>query len=600
MTGGVTNDRSVVLEDAKTDASHPRWNNQTAGLSGDRQNSGERPVSGWGQMRDVPRGGGSRAVADEDRIRARVLNGQNPPGMRMAASGQPPEGSVSIPERRSSQPGSPPPGRGANEKTPASPCPAVAYAFTDDKAYREAYADGFIPKGEAYYAGKDGNTVHFAGSTKTVSRDEYYRGASAAAHPAPEERSPSGGQPGPEAIRARIASWGREMEVRAARESSPFTRRGFLFSKAGRAMMGMTEPVYGANQMLSSGVRWVTSAGGYFPNSLSRAAGAWEQSADSAAARLDHTQQIAREAAGLRNGQWDWWSIAGAAGSPANWIPAGRAVKGLKWGAEYLPAASRWAVNNVFTRGMTGGAVFGALKPTAPGEGETHAGIRLENAAAGAAWGLVLGPVIEYAVAPVVQRIAGKGAEPVSGGKQKSGPEGGGEKGGPEPVVEGRSVEKPHATLNGQRVEPQIIDTDLYHGTRMTWAEVVEGGGMPAEGTNIDLLNHVNQGGNSAFRGTTRMAATPDGQGAAAWAGEGGLVLKIDGLKVPGYDVNKLMEGRIARPQGDFTGNLWSGEQEIAVHARVPLSTIREYGTVEILESGRPRVNWEPNPHYEP
>jgi hypothetical protein len=149
-------------------------------------------------------------------------------------------------------------------------------------------------------------------------------------------------------------------------------------------------------------------------------------------------------------------------------------------------------------------------------------------------------------------------------------------------------------------VEPEIIDTELYHGARMTWAQVQKAGGLPADGTNLDLSNHVKQGGNSAFRGTTRVVSTPDGQGAAAWADEGGLVLKIDGTKIRGYDINKLMAGNIARPPRDYAGNPWSGEQEIAIHARVPLSAIREYGVVEKLSSGRLRVRWEVNPHYEP
>jgi hypothetical protein len=94
------------------------------------------------------------------------------------------------------------------------------------------------------------------------------------------------------------------------------------------------------------------------------------------------------------------------------------------------------------------------------------------------------------------------------------------------------------------------------------------------------------------------MPATQDGQGAAGWAGNGGLVVEIDGTKIPGYDLNKFMEGRIAKPDGSFGNNPLYGEQEIAIHAGVPLSAIRRYGVVEELKSGRLRVDLKDNPFY--
>jgi hypothetical protein len=62
--------------------------------------------------------------------------------------------------------------------------------------------------------------------------------------------------------------------------------------------------------------------------------------------------------------------------------------------------------------------------------------------------------------------------------------------------------------------------------------------------------------------------------------------------------VNEIMEGRVENPTGGFGGNPLRGEQEIAIHAEVPLSAIKRYGYVEATRSGSLRVNWNWNPLY--
>jgi hypothetical protein len=282
-------------------------------------------------------------------------------------------------------------------------CPAVAYSFSNEQSRKEAYDSGFIPRGAAYYLGSDGNTVHFAGTDRTVSREEYYRGMPA--NPpvaAVSDRGATGAPLNPEEVQRQLAAWNHDLEVQSARESSPFSLRGFLYSKAGRAAMGITEPFVGLGQILTSGTRWLTSAGGLLPNALSRGIGSLEEGVNDTAARLAQAQQIARDAAGLRKDQWDWWSIGGNIASPANWIPVGRALKGLKWAGEAFPAVSRW-INNIFTRGAVAGGVIGTLKPTPDG---TQPEARLSNAGEGALTGTVLGPVFERIVAPVAAKVA--------------------------------------------------------------------------------------------------------------------------------------------------------------------------------------------------
>jgi hypothetical protein len=100
-----------------------------------------------------------------------------------------------------------------------------------------------------------------------------------------------------------------------------------------------------------------------------------------------------------------------------------------------------------------------------------------------------------------------------------------------------------YGLINGEKITPQRQNPELYYGTdKLTWGDIVEQGGLPQRGDNRDLVAHVKGAYDSAFIGTTKLPATEDGQGAAAWAGEGGLVLEIDGRQIPGYDLNWEME----------------------------------------------------------
>lgn len=151
---------------------------------------------------------------------------------------------------------------------------------------------------------------------------------------------------------------------------------------------------------------------------------------------------------------------------------------------------------------------------------------------------------------------------------------------------------------NGELVPPSHHGGG-YHGTSQVPPATAFADGLPGRGTDVGLETHVNQTGNSAFRGTTPMPMTPDGAaGAAHWAGEGGWVYKIEG--VPTWDVNRLLEGRRMTP-GGFAGNLMVGEMESVVPARVPGRNIQ--GAYPVIEGrgGTLRLGpFEPNPHFSP
>jgi hypothetical protein len=148
--------------------------------------------------------------------------------------------------------------------------------------------------------------------------------------------------------------------------------------------------------------------------------------------------------------------------------------------------------------------------------------------------------------------------------------------------------------LDKDRVEPMIFQA-IYHGTSELQPEKIKlFGGLPAKGMDIDLVRHVEPlpgaAENSAFRGTVQFPLSPGfDSGAALWAGEGGWVYKISDY--PGYDICRLLEGKIPDGNGGFRGPLMSGEQEVAIPARVSSSKIRAVGDV-VLRRGRYRVVW--------
>ena len=151
---------------------------------------------------------------------------------------------------------------------------------------------------------------------------------------------------------------------------------------------------------------------------------------------------------------------------------------------------------------------------------------------------------------------------------------------------------------NGKLVSPNVYGGELHYGTDSITPEVAFEKGLPGRGDNTDLLQHVHQASDSAFRGTTRHIFDSDGGGAGQWAGENGWVYKIDGT--PSWDLNAQLDGRVPRPDGSFAGNPMYGEHEQAVLANIPRERI--VGAIRIVERNG-RLIPQPmiaNPHYKP
>jgi hypothetical protein len=156
-----------------------------------------------------------------------------------------------------------------------------------------------------------------------------------------------------------------------------------------------------------------------------------------------------------------------------------------------------------------------------------------------------------------------------------------------------------YATVNGKPVQPFNYET-LYHGTDaktvgapgMTadqLAQKIYAEGLPARGSNVDLVDHtINQSPDRAFRGATQSPVTQEkNAGAAYWADEGGIVIKLK--NVPGYDVNQALEGQVKTPTG-FSGNPKYGEQEIAVPGAIKPENIDKIFKVEVGSRGALRL----------
>ncbi len=136
-----------------------------------------------------------------------------------------------------------------------------------------------------------------------------------------------------------------------------------------------------------------------------------------------------------------------------------------------------------------------------------------------------------------------------------------------------------------------------YHGSSKVKIEDVLDQGFLRRGSNWDLKDHVEQRGNSAFRGVTEMSSDPVGEsGAVYWAGVGGWVFEI--RHIPTWDVNTLLEGRVRTAFG-YRGNLMRGENELAIPAHIPLPFIKKWGKVTRSYTGKLRVKeWHNNPSY--
>jgi len=157
----------------------------------------------------------------------------------------------------------------------------------------------------------------------------------------------------------------------------------------------------------------------------------------------------------------------------------------------------------------------------------------------------------------------------------------------------------PVATLpSGKKVPPSAWGGVRFHGTNTTPPETAFADGLEGRGPNTDLNDHVHQRGDSAFRGTTEMAFTPDKKGGAGyWAGEGGWVYKIRGT--PSWDVNAALEGRVPAPDGTYRGNIVPDENEHAVLANIPPESIE--GAWQVIKDANGNLALGPfikNPNF--
>lgn len=118
----------------------------------------------------------------------------------------------------------------------------------------------------------------------------------------------------------------------------------------------------------------------------------------------------------------------------------------------------------------------------------------------------------------------------------------------------------------------------LYHGTNAIDdedVELVKKNGLPARGTNRDLLQHIEPNGvyaPSAFRGSSALLGK-----ATQWAtGSNPVVFYITGFR--GYDVMEHLGQEIETP-GGFRDPVMK-ECEIVIPAEVPLKYLLRYATV--------------------
>ncbi|MBV1860571.1 MAG: hypothetical protein KUG77_19315 [Nannocystaceae bacterium] len=180
------------------------------------------------------------------------------------------------------------------------------------------------------------------------------------------------------------------------------------------------------------------------------------------------------------------------------------------------------------------------------------------------------------------------------------------------PAAGAANAARPMAVIAGRSYPPSSYGRG-YHGmdaggdAQATIRQIFDEG-LPERGRNMDLNRHATNADRnatsmseiSAYRGTTLEPSSMNGQGAAAWADEGGLVVDIDG--VASWDVNALLAGRIQTP-GGFGGNVMHGELEQAILSLVPRERIRRIGLVTETRTGRYLIrpdDWVPNPHYVP
>ncbi|MEE4148905.1 hypothetical protein [Pseudomonas viridiflava] len=136
-----------------------------------------------------------------------------------------------------------------------------------------------------------------------------------------------------------------------------------------------------------------------------------------------------------------------------------------------------------------------------------------------------------------------------------------------------------------------------YYGTRNIDPERAFEHGIPIKGSDRRLLEHLKDGYNSAFRGTTVLSNVNPamGQGAALWADEGGWVYNIGPMM--GWDPSALLEEQIKHLQM-YRDSPTAIECEITVPARIEPNLIYRAGRVEARGQLLLVRKWTYNPAY--
>ena len=139
---------------------------------------------------------------------------------------------------------------------------------------------------------------------------------------------------------------------------------------------------------------------------------------------------------------------------------------------------------------------------------------------------------------------------------------------------------------------------ELFHGTHLPPDQVLSEGIPATGGDQFDLVEHQNQTGRSALRGSCVAADIP-----AKFAGQGGYVYKFYPVG-GGIDVNSALgDKHVDLLAGRLRGSIMPGEHEIAFASYQPPCQIEGYFEVgdysEVHEKFR-LGRFVPNPSFQP
>lgn len=164
----------------------------------------------------------------------------------------------------------------------------------------------------------------------------------------------------------------------------------FASSKAGRALHGVMDPVYGIDQAVPHAISYATSLGGIYPNKVSDFYAGDAAKMDSAVNQRDQEYDSAKKAANFQG--TDWMRILGNMASPANEVVAG--------GASQLTEAS--TLLGKALQGAAVGGAYGATAPTETSSDQSFLSGKMKQIGSGVALGAAA-PVAGEAVASAVK-----------------------------------------------------------------------------------------------------------------------------------------------------------------------------------------------------